>query len=189
MTVGLGYAEKYADFSTHTFKTIDVMRIAQLAKVLPKEHFDRMLSLKVPKDIRDRFIQIVRPTIELATKYGVNPIWVLSVIWTESHFKHTARSGVGASGLMQVLPNTEKYVMDLYDLKKPLNASPTHNIEVGVLYLKYLLELFKGDIKAATVAYNMGPSFVFKRIKMGKPIAINNLYLNKVKVAYSRLVQ
>ncbi|MCC6932854.1 MAG: transglycosylase SLT domain-containing protein [Deltaproteobacteria bacterium] len=91
-------------------------------------------------------------------KVGLSPALALAVIHTESHFDPTARSAVGALGLMQLLPATArdlglKSEDELFDEQK--------NISYGVLYLKSLLEQFNNET-LAVAAYNAGPSAVNK---------------------------
>lgn len=92
--------------------------------------------------------------LKAAQKYRVDPYLVKAVIRTESMFDPEAISGAGAQGLMQLIPATAErfHVDDLMD--------PAKNIEGGVEYLRWLLELFKGDARLATAAYNCGERLV-----------------------------
>ena len=87
---------------------------------------------------------------EKAKKYAVDPLLVAAVIEQESRFQHTARSQVGARGLMQLMPSTGRWMgaRDLYD--------PAQNVDAGVKYIKYLQSRFNGDIKNTIAAYNAG---------------------------------
>ncbi len=135
--------------------------------------------------------------IDVALHYSevfqVDPIWVLSVMWVESNFNPGAVSQVKAQGLMQIMPATSHYLNKLMDrLLQPVLASeltkfPGHNVELGVFYLKRLLKKFKGNYIHATVAYNMGPGYTVRRLRLGLPVGSKNLYLDKVRRAYSRL--
>jgi soluble lytic murein transglycosylase-like protein len=99
-----------------------------------------------------------RPFAELvetvALKHGVDPDLVHAVIKAESNYRPSAKSPVGARGLMQVMPSTaaDFGIRNLYD--------PESNIEAGVQYLKFLLARF--DQKRAIAAYNAGPGAVRK---------------------------
>lgn len=90
----------------------------------------------------------------VALRHGVDPELVHAVVEAESNYRPTAKSGVGARGLMQVMPSTAKDfgIKNLYD--------PHNNLEAGVQYLKFLLARF--DIKRAIAAYNAGPGAVRK---------------------------
>ncbi len=89
-------------------------------------------------------------------RYGVDIALVKAVIHTESHFNPDATSRKGASGLMQLMPETAaKYgIRDLYN--------PKQNIEGGVRHLRYLLGKYRNNLKNAIAAYNAGEMAVKK---------------------------
>ncbi|MFW6181373.1 MAG: transglycosylase SLT domain-containing protein [Spirochaetota bacterium] len=90
--------------------------------------------------------------------YHLNTSLVLAVIREESRFNPRARSLRGATGLMQLMPQTAEWitgmrlsVRDLYD--------PAVNIEAGVRYLEYLFSRFH-TLEEVLAAYNGGPTNV-----------------------------
>lgn len=95
-----------------------------------------------------------------ASKYGVDADLVKSVIKAESNGNPEAVSPVGAQGLMQLMPNTAKWmgVKDSFD--------PAQNIEGGTKYLGYLLKKYGGDESKALAAWNFGEGNIAK----GKPL-------------------
>ena len=100
------------------------------------------------------------PVIQHADKNKVDPAWVYGVIRRESAFAHDAKSSVGAVGLMQLMPNTAKYIGKRIGVKKTaykdlVNAK--NNIQLGTAYLSYLSDKFNGNKVLATAAYNAGP--------------------------------
>ena len=100
-----------------------------------------------------KYDQIINRTAE---KYNVDPALVKAVIKTESNFNHRAVSPKGARGLMQLMPSTA------YALQVPDSFQPDNNIEGGVKYLRYLMELFRNDLSLALAAYNAGENAVIK---------------------------
>lgn len=91
---------------------------------------------------------------------GLDKAWVYGLIRQESRFIKSARSHVGASGLMQIMPATAKYVarkigMTSFTLN---NLNDTHtNITLGTQYLNMVLTNLGGSQTLATAAYNAGP--------------------------------
>ena len=94
-------------------------------------------------------------------KIGLDPASVYGLIRQESRFVIDAKSSVGASGLMQVMPATAKWTAKKIGLTdfhvRQLNDSET-NIAIGTGYLKLLLDSFDGSLPLAAAAYNAGPA-------------------------------
>ena len=92
---------------------------------------------------------------------GLDPAYVYGLIRQESRFIMDARSGVGASGLMQVMPATARWTAKKIGLEgftpEQINDRDT-NITIGTAYLKLALDDFAGSMPMAAAAYNAGPS-------------------------------
>lgn len=88
-----------------------------------------------------------------AREYGIDPLIIECIIHQESNFDPNAVSGVGARGLMQLMPETaaDLGVTDPYD--------PGQNVAAGV---RYFVEQYRrfGSIELALAAYNAGPGNV-----------------------------
>lgn len=178
-----------------------------------EEAEQKMVEL-FPPNLQKKVAKIIRPVLVLCEKHQLDPFWVLSVMWTESHFRVEALSHKGAAGLMQVMPETFletlqlmkrkgirleaeksdeyfrlKYGQLYYQTGHTRMVSKLRNLEVGIYYLKGLLQSFANNHHYATVAYNMGPYWTSSRLKNNLPVGINNQYLNKVKKAYSHITQ
>ena len=114
-------------------------------------------------------------------KYNLDKNLVFAVIKAESGFKENAVSKVGAVGLMQILPSTGEWVSkkiglnynenDLYDGEK--------NIEIGVYYLSYLLNLFDNNLENAICAYNAGQYTIMSWLST-KEYSDDGIVLNKI---------
>jgi hypothetical protein len=91
---------------------------------------------------------------QIAAEQGVDARLVRAMIQVESGYQQRARSKKGATGLMQLMPETARRyaVADPYD--------PRANIEAGVKYLKSLLERF--SLTLALAAYNAGEAAVLR---------------------------
>jgi soluble lytic murein transglycosylase len=92
---------------------------------------------------------------------GVDEAWVYGITRQESRFMHYAKSGVGAAGLMQLMPATAKWIagragVDNYH-QGMIHELDT-NIALGTYYMGYTKVLMNGQEVMATAAYNAGPS-------------------------------
>ncbi|CBW28147.1 putative soluble lytic murein transglycosylase [Halobacteriovorax marinus SJ] len=98
----------------------------------------------------------------------IDPLVVISLIRQESAFNPSARSHVGARGLMQLMPATAR------QYKKNVRTShlkrPDVNIKIGITYLKKLLKKYDGNLIYTLAAYNAGES----RVKRWK----KNIFIN-----------
>ena len=92
----------------------------------------------------------------IARRHNVEPSLVDSVIRVESNYNPNAISSAGAMGLMQLIPSTAQR----FGVSNTFH--PEQNIEGGVRYLKYLMELYRGDERLALAAYNAGEGAVAK---------------------------
>ncbi|WP_439589926.1 transglycosylase SLT domain-containing protein [Hydrogenophaga sp.] len=95
-----------------------------------------------------------------AREIGLDPAYVYGLIRQESRFITDARSGVGASGLMQVMPATARWTarkIGLTDFKPGQITDRDTNILIGTAYLKFALDDFEGSLPLAAAAYNAGP--------------------------------
>lgn len=119
---------------------------------------------------------------ETCRLYGVDPDLVRAVIWVESNYNPRAVSNKGAKGLMQLIPDTGKRfgVKDLFD--------PEQNITGGVKYLRFLMELFRGNTSLALASYNAGEETV-QRYNGIPPYRETRDYVKKISTIYGRDLQ
>jgi len=94
--------------------------------------------------------------LDAAANHGVSEQLVKAVISQESEFDALAVSSKGARGLMQLMPDTARRfgVADSFD--------PRQNIFGGVQYLRFLLDMFGGDVGLALAGYNAGENAVVR---------------------------
>ena len=112
-------------------------------------------------DFGQRFPMPLREiVVRRANGIGLDPAYVYGLIRQESRFIMDARSHVGASGLMQVMPATAKWTAKKIGLTgftpEQINDKET-NVAIGTGYLKLVLDDFGGSMPMAAAAYNAGP--------------------------------
>lgn len=113
-------------------------------------------------DFDQRFPMPLRETVvRRAGEIRLDPAYVYGLIRQESRFVMDARSHVGASGLMQVMPATAKWTAKKIGMTGFTPDQITDrevNVAIGTGYLKLVLDDFEGSMPMATAAYNAGPS-------------------------------
>lgn len=91
---------------------------------------------------------------------GIDPAWAYGLMRQESRFVTTARSHVGAGGLMQIMPNTAKLIArQMGETYNPAALSEMNtNIRYGTFYLSMIHGQLSGNAVLATAGYNAGPN-------------------------------
>lgn len=108
-----------------------------------------------------------------AKERGLDPNLVRGLILQESYYNPKAKSRVGATGLMQLMPPTAKD--HARALRLPFAASrlenPRVNVQLGTFHLRMLVNMFGGNVYLAVASYNAGQGNVMKwrRAAPGKP--------------------
>ncbi|WP_310384893.1 lytic transglycosylase domain-containing protein [Roseateles sp.] len=129
-----------------------------------REIWDRCINTsertRVEVDISQRFpTPHRRQLLAKSREVGVDPAYVYGLIRQESRFVMDARSHVGASGLMQVMPATARWTAKKIgaEFRPELMTDRDFNIKIGASYLKLVLDDFGGSMAMAAAAYNAGP--------------------------------
>lgn len=150
--------------STRTLDDRQLLAAAELA--CRRLVLDRCVNTadrtKSEHDFHLRFIMPFRSDLEAAaSRVGLDPAWAYGLIRQESRFLLNAKSSVGAQGLMQIMPNTGRWIAkklgygefktdDLHDMKT--------NIHFGTFYLRSVYDDLDGSQALASAAYNAGPN-------------------------------
>ncbi|HEY2867659.1 MAG TPA: lytic transglycosylase domain-containing protein [Pyrinomonadaceae bacterium] len=119
--------------------------------------------------------------VDSARRYAIDPLLIYSQMHQESTFKQRAISPKGARGLMQLMPDTARRmgVANIYDAKQ--------NIEGGVKYMRFLLDMFGGDVNLALAGYNAGENAVMKYGNQIPPYRETLEYVRRISGRYNMI--
>ena len=92
----------------------------------------------------------------IASQYGVDEELIWAQMGAESEYDVGATSPKGASGLMQIMPETFAEWAPRLGIKNPEITNAVHNVTVGTGYMWHLLDRYGGDNVKALRAYNAG---------------------------------
>jgi soluble lytic murein transglycosylase-like protein len=156
-------------------------------------HFTNMIPVgkKFRIIISDRIKSIVTKNINNtdydtmialhAANHGIDPLLIKAVMKAESNFNPRALSHKGAQGLMQLMPDTAR----LMKVDDPFD--PDDNIKGGARYLKYLDDIFGGNLELMLAGYNAGPRRVIENKMNVPPYEETKTYIQRVKTYYNKL--
>ena len=124
------------------------------------------LAVMIGKEMAERAIVIPRGYYALhpvaEQKLPMDPAMVLAIARRESEFDPNVQSGVGARGLMQVMPATGEAVArqlgrSAEHSTNRMITDPKYNAELGAAYLAGLAGRFRGNVVLMSAGYNAGP--------------------------------
>ena len=126
-----------------------------------------------------------------AEKYQIDPVFVVAVIKTESAFNPLALGTHGEIGLMQIKPDTAKWIAEKANIpwKGPKTLeNPSMNVRIGMAYFNYLRESFDGHANKYVSAYNMGALNVRRKYSSGEaPKEYSTRVMRNYNETYKRL--
>ncbi len=138
--------------------------LAAAQRACEREVWDRCINAsertRSEIDINQRFpLPYREQVLAKARAVGLDPAVLYGLMRQESRFVSEIRSGVGASGLMQLMPATAKWTARQIglDFKPEMINDRDTNLLLGAAYLKRVLDDFGGSLALATAAYNAGP--------------------------------
>jgi len=102
---------------------------------------------------------------DASLREGIDPELAFRLVRGESEFNQHAISKVGALGLTQLMPSTAK----LYEkgISREQLFNPEVNLRVGFRYLRTLIDMYKGNVRLALLAYNRGEDAVWRDVRAG----------------------
>ncbi|HSJ80172.1 MAG TPA: transglycosylase SLT domain-containing protein [Thiobacillus sp.] len=151
------------NWTIRAFSDAQLLAAAELARRM--EWYDRAINTaERTRELHDFELRFLAPYRELAQKaareHELDEAWMFGLMRQESRFVNVARSGVGASGLMQIMPATARWIAQRLGIKRfhPREMQdPAKNIQFGAYYLKHVQTSLDGSPVLATAAYNAGP--------------------------------
>jgi soluble lytic murein transglycosylase len=162
LELGVDAAREW-EWAIKDFSDPQILAAAELAR--RAAWYDRaILTAERTREIHSLDLRYLTPYRDLAEAYasqhGLDPAWVYGLMRQESRFVDYARSGVGAQGLMQIMPATARWIARQLGLgrhaHKQMNQ-PDSNIRFGTYYLSRIQGDLHGSPVLATAAYNAGP--------------------------------
>ncbi len=151
------------NWAVREFSDPQLLAAAELARRM--EWYDRAINTaERTRDLHDFELRFIAPYRELAQKAArendIDEAWVFGLMRQESRFISHAHSRVGASGLMQIMPATGRWIAQRLGIKgfqtKDMQ-DPARNIQFGAYYLRHVQDSLDGSPVLATAAYNAGP--------------------------------
>ncbi|ARP52307.1 lytic transglycosylase [Alcaligenes faecalis] len=162
----LGWRPEAVPEWNYALRGMNDRQLRAAAEFAREQHiYDRVVNTslltKNEIDFSQRFIAPFEGRVtEQAKSINLDPAWVYGLIRQESRFITDARSGVGASGLMQLMPATAKWVANKIDMRD-FSPSRVNEFEVntvlGTNYLNMVLGQLDGSQVLASAGYNAGP--------------------------------
>jgi soluble lytic murein transglycosylase len=151
------------NWTIRAFSDAQLLAAAELARRM--EWYDRAINTaERTRELHDFELRFLAPYRELAQKaareHELDEAWIFGLMRQESRFVNVARSSVGASGLMQIMPATASWIAQRLGIKgfHPREMQdPAKNIQFGAYYLKHVQTSLDGSPVLATAAYNAGP--------------------------------
>ncbi len=159
-----GEALKEWSWTLRNFNDQELLTAAEIAR--RNEMYDRAIGAAEKTvnmhDFSLRYLAPYRDALQTHIReYGLEEAWVYGLMRQESRFVTAAKSGVGAAGLMQVMPSTARWIarrLGLKDYRQSLIHQLDTNLKLGTYYMKTVLSWFDDSPVLASAAYNAGPS-------------------------------
>jgi hypothetical protein len=148
-------------------------------KWMPEHHDSSSTDKNLLSGFSTGDINIDKFITESGERNGVDPRLLYAIMHQESTFKKRALSPKGARGLMQLMPPTAARfgVRNIFD--------PKENIEGGAKYVRFLLNMFEGDVELALAGYNAGEGAVLKYGRRVPPYRETQNYVRRITQRYS----
>jgi len=158
-----GDAAKEWSWAVRNFNDQELLTAAEIAR--RNELYDRAINAADKTvnmhDFSLRYLAPYRDALQAHIREnGLEEAWVYGLMRQESRFVTAAKSNVGASGLMQIMPSTARWIakqLGLKSYKQSLLSQLDTNLRLGTYYMKTVMSWFGDSPVLASAAYNAGP--------------------------------
>ena len=167
----------FSDCHGDIYKYVDAEGVIHITNVPTDSNVPYILVMKEKRvliELKGPITDYEDLIVKASERYRVDPALVKAVIKAESNFNHRAVSPVGARGLMQLMPATAA------KLQVEDSFHPENNIDGGVRYLRYLMNLFNGNLPLVLAAYNAGENTVLRYNNRIPPYQETRTYVRRV---------
>jgi hypothetical protein len=141
---------------TTIYVHVDEAGIPHFTDAPTKPYYRPLPAFGLPRGVnlvRGQYADLIN---QIALEEGIDPGLVRAIAKAESNFNPRAVSRKGAQGLMQLMPSTA----DRYAVANSFD--PAANIRGGVRYLRFLHDMFSGQLSLVLAAYNAGENVVLR---------------------------
>lgn len=187
------FENKSYDFTSVTSSTLFKYPAEKIGEMSKSEFELVILNTLTDKD-KTNLKPHLSTILNTSETYQLDPFWVLSVVMVESRFDSKAISAKKAQGLMQIQPETATHLYQLMKRKVDENLiakllmDKNENLDIGVFYLKKLLQNFRMNYHMANIAYNLGPNKLKFLVENDEITLRNNEYDKNVTLNYKKFV-
>jgi hypothetical protein len=167
----------FSDCQGDIYRYVDPEGVIHITNVPTDRNIPYVLIMKekrVIMELKGAVTDYEDLIVRASERYRVDPALVKAVIKAESNFNNRAVSPVGARGLMQLMPATAAM------LRVEDSFHPENNIDGGVRYLRYLMNLFGGNLPLVLAAYNAGENAVIRYNNRIPPYQETRTYVRRV---------
>lgn len=166
---------------------LDMPKTQELAPApeAPKPEYMMPTKFKTPADrqAHERAQSYLEAVYEVSREVGIAPELLDALVWTESKYKPGAKSGVGARGLVQMMPATAKDLEQRLKLPAVDFGNDRSVLRAGAQYLKYLMNKYEdrpNGLQLALAAYNAGEGNVRKHNYKIPPFKETQDYVKRI---------
>lgn len=145
------------------------------------------LERELPEAYKSQAEEIAGTILSTSSVYSLDPLLVLAVMRQESHYRPDAMGRHGEIGLMQIKPDTARWIANRVGISWNDDSTlfdPQFNIRIGTAYISFLRGRFENRGKHYLAAYNLGPAALRSKLRNNElPVE----YSNSLTQHYARL--